>query len=241
VRTDFVRIAEESRLCINIVDDETHSDTQIDEVGPLVAPLEIQALRERFRQNLRHAEVAVIAGSAPRGVPLDLLGEAIGMAHEFGVPVFLDARDRYLAEALPRLPEVVKPNIDELSGWAGEQLTAPQGVIRACQRLIEAGINQVVVSLGEQGAISLSVSGEVWWAKPPQVPYVSAVGSGDSMLAGLIHAHTGGQPPSEQLRWAVAAGTANVSQLGAAFCGLSDIAPLIPQVMLKNLSKMGEG
>lgn len=61
------------------------------------------------------------------------------------------------------------------------------------------------------------------------------------MLAGLIHAYIGGQPPSEQLRWAVAAGTANATQLGAAFCGLSDIASLLPLVMLRNLKEMGEG
>jgi tagatose 6-phosphate kinase len=238
VRAELVVIRGESRLCVNLVDDETRSDTQIDQIGPEVTDDEVEALRERFGQLLGQAEVAVIAGSLPPGAPDELLAEAVTMAHEAGVEVFLDARDHYLAAALPRLPEVVKPNLAELAAWAGRELTVPQGVLQACRQLVDTGIRQMVVSLGARGAISLSRDGGAWWASVPPVTCLSAVGSGDAMLAGLVHATSLGLPVAEQLRWAVAAGTANVGQLGAAGCGLAEISHWLKQVTITELSEI---
>ena len=72
----------------------------------------------------------------------------------------------------------------------------------------------VVVSLGAEGALAADQNG-TWHVRPPRVRVVSAVGSGDSMLAGITWAVVRGLALPEAVRHGVAAGTANALTVGA--------------------------
>lgn len=239
IRPEFVRIAEESRLCLNIVDGNTRTQTQLDEVGPLISPAELDSLSRQWAKLLRHCNLAVISGSAPRGVPFEVYTDFVFAAKEHRVPVILDVREPYLQHAVQAGPTILKPNLQELSQLAETELSVPVGVVQASKDLLRYGIKLVLASLGKQGAIAVTGDAGVWWAKPPAIDAVSPVGSGDAMVAGLVHAGLNREGLHGRLRWAVAAGAANAAKLGAGFCELEEIQKLIPQVTIEQLNDDG--
>ena len=64
------------------------------------------------------------------------------------------------------------------------------------------------------GAVLVTGDG-AWRARPPEVAVVSALGSGDCFLAGLMVGLLEGRGAGESLRLAVAAGTANALNTSA--------------------------
>lgn len=237
ITPDFVRIAEESRLCINIVDTARKSQTRLDEVGPLITPSEIAQLKRKWDQLMQRSEMAVISGSTPRGVPFDLYGELILAARKRKVTVILDAHDELLRDGVQAAPTVVKPNLAELSVLFGKELTVPDGVVEAARQLLGLGIRMVICSLGGDGAIVVTGTHGEWRARAPQVQVVSPVGSGDAMVAGFAAASAWRLGLVDRIRWAVAAGAAGAATLGAGFASKSEVEALVPQVVVMRLGQ----
>ena len=230
VGLDFVRIAEDSRLCTNVIDTVRKSQTRLDELGPLVTPTEIEHLKRKWDQLLQGSKLAIISGSVPRGVPYDLYAELILIARQRRVPTMLDAHDEMLREAVAAGPTIMKPNLAELSALFGRTLSVPGGVLEASRELVRRGVQMILCSLGADGAIAVTKDHGEWRAMAPKVEAVSAVGSGDAMVAGFAAAFSSRRKVTECIQWAVAAGTACAATFGAGFATMAEVEALVPQV-----------
>lgn len=235
LKTDLVNIAEESRVTINIIDGAQHTQTRVDEVGPLVTPGEVRKLQDRWKRNLHGSAMGIIAGSAPRGVNLDLYHELVEIARSMNRPVIVDAHDELLARAVEAGPTVITPNLGEMQRLVGRQLSVPDGVVAAATDLIEQGVRVVVVTLGARGAIGMARAGGVWWARTPAIERISSVGSGDAFTAGFAAASMERRPFEERLRLAVACGAANAETVGACNIDPERVAELERNVELERL------
>ncbi len=233
--TEFVPIGEESRLCINIVDPSNASQTQLDETSPLVTPDEVERLKRQWRRLLDRSNMAIISGSAPRGVPFHFYEEMVQLARDKRVPLMLDARDQLLASAIDAAPEVIKPNLHELQELIGSPLSVPQGVVKAAKDLIGRGVRIVIVSMGKRGAIFVTARQGSYWAVPPEIESVSSVGSGDATVAGFAAASIRNQPLEQRIRWAVAMGAAAASTFGAVPESKRDVEGLLAGVRIEPL------
>jgi 1-phosphofructokinase family hexose kinase len=240
VLTDFVPVEEEPRVCINVINRAAKTQTQIDEVGPLATPSEIERLRRKWRELLAKSSAAVLSGSAPRGVPYNIYAEFVSMARQARVPAILDARDEYLAEGIKGLPQVVKPNTDELSELLDRPIQDSNEALAGGQELVARGVGIVLVSLGARGVAAATRKHGQWLATPPKIDQVSSVGSGDALVAGFIAASLGGRGFEECLCWGVAAGAANAATFGNAFCTREQIMELVPQVKTSRLDQLGD-
>jgi 1-phosphofructokinase len=69
-----------------------------------------------------------------------------------------------------------------------------------------------------------------WQATPPEIPFVSAVGSGDALVAAFIDALLAGQEIPEAITAGTAAGAANAMTFGAGFCTKESIENLKDKV-----------
>jgi 6-phosphofructokinase 2 len=87
----------------------------------------------------------------------------------------------------------------------------------------------VALTLGEQGALVATASGVLRSPALP-VPLVSAVGAGDSFLAGLVWALERGSDLETALRYGVAAGAAAVTRAGTMLAAPADIVRLVAKV-----------
>ena len=179
-------------------------------------------------------QVLVLSGSLPGDAPDDLYARLIRAAPD-GCRVVLDTSGSALAAGIAAAPYLVKPNRNELAALTGTAVDDVADVRSAAQRLIAAhGVGVVVVSLGAGGALACSADGD-WRAVAPPVRVRSAVGAGDSMVAGIVVALQRGDTLSEALRWGIAAGTAAVLTEGTQLCRHEDVVRLHASVEVRRV------
>lgn len=225
LKHDFIKTEGESRVCIAILDPVNKTQTELNEVGPEITADEVERLRVKFEGLVPGMEYAVLSGSIPPGVPDSIYRELIEIANHYGVSSVLDTSGEPLAQGLSAMPFMVKPNVHELSAIVGKQLATVEEAAEAATELNARGIEIVAVTLGRDGALAASKEG-VWRAKPPEIPFVSAVGSGDAFAAAFAYVLASGGPISEALRLGTGAGAANAMTFGAGFCKRDDIMRL---------------
>ena len=149
-------------------------------------------------------------GTIPDPEAQDLYRELIPLAREKGTIIFLDSHGPAFRNALTTRPHWAKPNVEELAQWAGETLDTEAKQWDAMARLQDAGVEQVILSRGAQGALALTHEGR-FRITPPPIEEVNPVGSGDCFVAGFCTALLQGQPIAHCLRRATACGAANAA------------------------------
>ena len=96
ILSDFVRISDESRTSIAVVDPTAGALTEVYEWGPAVRPEELHMLTDKLHYLSRVASFVVFSGSLPRDV--DALAAGAGEAVRCPVPVTeLEVRNRQRA------------------------------------------------------------------------------------------------------------------------------------------------
>lgn len=237
VAPEFVPMAGENRTCVTVVDRTGGTQTLLREPGPTITEAEVERLTLQFQRLIRQVDFAVISGSLPPGIPDDFYGELVSTAYRVGqVRCVVDAAGAALRGVLPFQPYMVKPNLSELSEWAGRPLETDREILEAARGLMEAGPLIVAVSLGPRGMFLLSPEGS-WRATPPQVEAINPVGSGDALVAGFVAGLLEGRPADAILRMAVASGTANALTAGVAEVDLATVAQLVRQVRVERITE----
>lgn len=226
----FIRIPGPTRVGIKVVDPVLNQTTDINFPGSVIAPADQDALAERITS--LYAECFVLAGSLPLGVDPKIYQQLVTALRFRGARVVLDVSGEPLRHALEAKPEVIKPNIDELSELLGETLESEREIIAAARKLIAHGIEQVVVSMGPKGACFVTAN-EAVIAQPPDIAVRSTVGAGDAMVAGLVSAHTRGLSLSETARLATAFSVHALTPNPDMPNLLTAVRSILPQVTLK--------
>ena len=233
IATDFVQTGLESRTCTSILDQKNQTMTEIYEKGEMVPVEKIEELEAHFREIVGDYRAITLSGSLPPGVPSDIYARLIKIARATGVPTYLDGSKNALRDGISAQPFLVKPNETEISVLFDEK---PGSSVRelaiATQTIASRYATTVVLSLGERGAL-ISDGERVIQAQSPKVDAISAVGSGDSMLAGFVAAFSEGMPLEEAIKSGVAAGTANTLTLGAGQFSVDDFEAIRKQIVLK--------
>src|SRR5262249_13061001 len=146
----------------------------------------------------------------PPGVSDTIYAELIDLARQSDVACVLDASGDALKLGAARSPWMIKPNAFELATLVECEVSDPCDVVEACRQILGTGVEVVGVTLGKKGAVCCTKHG-AWYAGPPEIPFVSAVGSGDSWLAAFLWSAENGQDYAEATRLATGAGAANAS------------------------------
>ncbi|WDL95281.1 1-phosphofructokinase family hexose kinase [Alicyclobacillus sp. ALC3] len=99
-------------------------------------------------------------GNLPAGCREDWYSEAIRAAKGAGYHTLLDASGSALARGIEAGPDVIKPNVRELSDITGRDCSSVDAVARAAAELVAGGVGIAVVSMGPDGVVA--VAGEGW-------------------------------------------------------------------------------
>ena len=152
--------------------------------------------------------------SLPPRVPVHFYARLARAARIKGTHLVLDTSGEALAAALEEGVHAIKPSIDELRELSGKPLREPSEWGEAAQRLVARGYARIVlVTLGARGAL-MATADRIERVDGLQVPVVSAVGAGDSLLAAFVWAIDRDLPAAHALRYGVAAGTSAVLRAG---------------------------
>jgi 1-phosphofructokinase len=187
ITDSFERLPGSTRVNIKIVDEDDTTDINMDGLSVDEADeARVTAAVEAFAGP---DALIVLSGSLPPGCDAGIYAVMTARLRALGATVLLDTSGLPLTQALKGdvLPNIIKPNRRELAAWAGESLETIADVVRCGERLRARGIDLVVVSMGEQGALFLSDEGALI-ARLAAGELASTVGAGDAMVAGLAAA-----------------------------------------------------
>ena len=228
----FVRIEGSTRIGIKIIDEVYEETTDINFPGQTPSDQDVSQLFDVVAALTTECEWFVLSGSIPIGAPEDIYQKLIKVIRAGGRSVALDTSGRALKLALRAAPTLIKPNLDELRELTGNQIKTEAMVIEAARQLLDQGIETVVVSLGEQGAIYVEVN-HVVQAIPPKVTVKSTVGAGDAMVSGTVAGKIKGLSLEECARLATAFSISAISQVGSGLPSLEAIEDFKDQVEIK--------
>jgi 1-phosphofructokinase family hexose kinase len=217
ILNDFVRIADESRTSTAVVDPTAATYTEINEWGPQVTPEELDILLDKISYLARGADMVVFAGTLPRAVDDSFYAEAIRELSRRNVRAVLDSEGSPLRLGVEAEPYLVTPNQREAEGLVGQELNDDEEYLMAVERIAEMGARNVLVTEESRsfGLFREDRKRLLLRALAPRIEPVSAVGSGDVLLAGFLASRLAGKPLDQSLRDAVAAGAASTLEVGA--------------------------
>ncbi len=232
VRTWFTQHAEPTRTNAIIQDDKSNQ-IRVSGVGSSVTQAEVSCLIDNI-MDLRKPDFLVMTGGLLKGMPKDFYVAVTRYTVRDGVRVAADADGDELKSAVAAGVYLIKPNHYELERLTGVEVKSHEDAVKAAHKVIQQGVEVVVCSIGANGAV-LVTEQEAWRAIPPKVKVDSAVGAGDSLLAGVLVAKAEEKSWDEVLRLGVACGTATAMTPGTELCYMKDIEVILPQVKLERL------
>lgn len=235
IENDFIVVKGETRTNLKIVDPLQYTNTDINEMGPKITTEDIKQMDNYISESLDEKSVIVFSGSVPPNIDQDIYQKWILQAKKKGAKSILDADGELLRMGIEAGPYLIKPNIHELERLVARKITGIEEAVECSRIIIEKyGVEIVVVSMGEKGALFLNKEATLF-AKGITVDVKSTVGAGDSMVAALAYAINEGYVFEKAVSLAVAAGTANVMTYGTEPSSLEVIMELEKQVQCEYL------
>jgi 1-phosphofructokinase len=232
----FVRIPGSTRTGIKIIDEINRQTTDVNFPGLTPRPQDIEALFRVVDELAEACDWFVLSGSIPAGVPVDIYQRLVVRIKSGGKSVALDTSGEGLAQALSVKPDLVKPNVFELEEVVQRSLNSPELIVQAAVALNQQGIQTVVISMGEQGAVYVQ-SNQVVIAQPPHVAVKSTVGAGDAMIAGTVAGLIQGFSLSECARLATAFSISAITRVGSGLPSQDTIRSYMKQVTIQSLNR----
>lgn len=230
ISCNFTKISGETRTNIVVYDMEKGSQTIFSASGPKILPFELMRIIQLI-EKLENPELVIISGSLPPGVSPEIYYKIMEIAKNKGSKIVLDTDGEALKKGIQISPDVIKPNVHELSRLSGLELKDIQQIISTAQTICDQGTSTVLVSMGATGILLVGKK-ERYLAVPPKVKVVNTIGAGDSAIAGFVFGTITGKTLKEALVCAVAAGTATTLRPGPALCTKDDFLGLVPQIKL---------
>lgn len=239
VVTDLVEVAGETRINLKIKDNQTGSETEINEPGFPVSREQLKVVEQKIEAFARPSRVVVFSGSLPPGVPADAYARFIHIARQRGAKAILDTAGEALRQGITAGPDLVKPNLAEAEELTGKPIRSERELGAALRTLIRSGAKAAVISCGTQGAVGTDGSISLH-ARPPRIHASSSIGSGDAMVAALAWCVLRQASFEEAFALAVAAGTATAAMNGSGTAELPLVRNLLAQVHVERLEEPAE-
>jgi 6-phosphofructokinase 2 len=233
ISCDFIKISGETRTNIVVNDMSNRKQTVFTASGPEIRPYELMRIIHKV-EKLERPRIVVISGSLPPGIHPEIYRKLVAIAKDKGARVILDTDGNALKVGVQGLPEVIKPNIHELSRLAGTELKGIDAITRAAVNVHKQGVKIVLVSMGAKGILLVSKS-KRYLASPPKVKVKNTIGAGDSAVAGFVYGLVKGKSIGDALIYSVAAGTATTLRPGTALCQKDDFLQLITKVKVHSI------
>jgi 1-phosphofructokinase len=230
-----IRIAGQTRIGVKVSDEVLHQTTDINFPGETPNPVDMAHLFEILAELAATHEWFVLSGSIPRGVSAGIYEEMVRSLA--GKKVVLDTSGEGFRQAVPAAPWLIKPNVDELSEYAGKPLDSPTAILEQARAIMgRYKIHSVVISMGKEGAIFVE-GDETVWAVPPPVEVKSTVGAGDAMVAGIVAGKIRGLGLAECARLATAFSVTAISYIGSGLPSIEAVQSARERVTIRELSK----
>lgn len=233
IRSKFTHINQETRNCLNIIDDNLTS-TEFLEKGPVLEDYDLINFEKDLETILADTQILVASGSYCQNMPTDYYKRIGDICKNNNIKFILDTSGESLKVALESNPYLIKPNTDEIKQLLNINIKSRDELIYAARKLLSMGAQNVCISLGKDGMIYLNEN-ELYEVKVPKIKAVNTVGSGDSTIAGFSVGILRGYDTVELLKLANACGMSNALNMETGFINISDIDKFTKEIVVNKL------
>lgn len=210
VYTDFIKLENGfTRINVKL---KGNSETEINAKGPDITQEELSQLITKL-ECISSGDTLVLSGSVPKSLPNNIYEQILSLLSDRQIRFVVDACGDLLINTLRFKPFLIKPNNFELEEIFGEKIKTEQQIIRAAFKLKNKGAQNVLVSLGADGALLIDEFGNVHRQPAFSITAVNTVGAGDSMVAGFLAGCSNGYEYALRLGAAAGAATAASKKL----------------------------
>ncbi|NNK92096.1 MAG: 1-phosphofructokinase family hexose kinase [Acidimicrobiia bacterium] len=216
VRVEGVPIAGAVRSNISVIEPDG-TTTKLNEPGPTLSAAEVEILLEAATRGAS-GDWVVASGSIPPGVPADVYASLAEKVSSLGGRLAVDTSGPALEACRGARIALLKPNLHELRQVASSNVATLGDAVDAGRELVDGGIAQVLISLGESGCALVDGDGAVHGALG-KATVQNSVGAGDALLAGFL---AGGAAGTTALAVALAWANAALRSPGTAMVQLTD-------------------
>lgn len=227
VSSHFIEVDGVTRINVKL---KTGVETEINGSGPVISTDKQQELNQWLQDSIKPNDVILLAGNVATGMSAENYRQIAKIAQDNGVDFVVDTIGEQLKVCLPYRPLLIKPNKEELEDLLSVTIHSDDELVQHAKELQHKGAQNVIISLGKDGAILVSASGKVLKASSPKGILVNSVGAGDSMVAGFTSALNDGKSEEEAFKQAVACGSATAFSTGIANRVMID--KLLPEVSI---------
>ncbi|GAU80017.1 1-phosphofructokinase [Fusibacter sp. 3D3] len=235
LKTKVITNEGNTRENIKIVDVMNKTYTDINEPGPEAEnTVEIEILS--FIENeLKKNDLLVLSGSSLKGLSDDIFNKMVEKATQVGAYTIVDTEGEKLRKAIESCPSLIKPNIHELEDLFETEIKTIEEVISYSKKLIEKGVQTVVVSMGEKGILWISED-KVYLGEALKVDVKSTVGAGDAIVAGIAKCLNEKKSVEETIKIAIAAASCVISTEGSKTGNMEALEHYISKVSVSELA-----
>jgi 6-phosphofructokinase 2 len=241
LRLERLEVAGETRWSLAVTDTGTGGQYRFVLPGPDWEAADLAGFEALVRRHLEPGALVVLSGSLPPGVPPDWPAALAGLVGAAGARLIADTSGaplRHLAAAGAGL-FLLRMDGAEAEGLAGRPLPQAADTAGFAAGLVATGAAQaVIVARGAEGSVLATAEG-CRIAACPVAEVVSAVGAGDSFVAGLALALARGGDLDAALACGTAAAAAAVLTEATALCRREDAERLLASVRAAPLSLPG--
>ena len=205
IEPEFIEVREgNTRINIKI---KGQVETAINANGPNINDYSIALLLKQI-DDLDSNDIVILAGYVPSTIDSSIYALICKKLYDKNVPFIVDISGKHLIDSLKYNPFLIKPNKEELEECLGVKVESIDDLRNGMKRLQELGALNVLVLLGEDGAMLIDDQGNEYGLAAPSINVVNTVGAGDSMLAGFMYGFLKNRDYKEALIYGVACGTA---------------------------------
>lgn len=223
-----IEIEGASRQSVNLREQDTGEVFRVVMPGPNLSKHEESDLLAQTADLAAGAPFVVGSGSLPPGTSAAFWADLSARVKRAGTKLVLDSAS-HVGPALKEGVWLLRENKDEIIELADRELDWPGEVADWASGQVEAGACEIaVVTHGAEGALMVTRDVRIRIAAP-EVQVISAIGAGDSFVAGLCLALDRDEPVEVALRLGVAAAAATLLTPGTELCRKADVERLIAE------------
>ena len=195
--------------------------------GPKITEDNIQELLEKI-EKIEEEDKVILSGNIPKCINNDIYEKICARLESKKVTFIVDATRELLINVLKYKPFLIKPNKDELEETFKVKIETKENIVKYAKELQTMGAQNVLISLGGDGAILVTTEDKVYFSKAPSGKAVNTVGAGDSMVAGFVAGYEKHGDFEQAFKMGIATGSASAFSMNLAT--REEVADLLKEI-----------
>lgn len=215
-----------------LLDKESGVISDVPEPAPSHTPQEADALLHSLGNHLPSASLLLVADDEQQEESDPYLYvQAFQAAREAGVLVLADVDGAALTAAIEAKVWLIQVGLKALQRRTEHSLQHDSAIIAEAQAWVDKGVGNVLVTLGEEGALLVTPE-RAWRVKAPVVSHFNPTGSGETLCSALAIWYLKTGDLKEAVRYGCAAASVNVSHDEPGYATPGEVNVLFPNTTL---------